>query len=184
MELLIKNVENKEDPRQDNSDKPPLFKKERRPRSANEHKDEWSFIEDTAIRENIAYQMQYLEFQVYLYNDYQIYLTVESLMCKNIMATIGGVIESALYGLVSKNMKKGGYLFDDRTPFLRLIDDACDMQIIDKDLRDDFHELRKVRNLVHLSSIDYQEYKAYDIKETNTYIKALDRFIIMQNVSN
>ena len=100
------------------------------------------------------------------------------------MATIGGVIESALYGLVSKNMKKGGYLFDDRTPFLRLIDDACDMQIIDKDLRDDFHELRKVRNLVHLSSLEYQEYKAYDIKETNTYIKALDRFIIMQNVSN
>jgi hypothetical protein len=100
MELLVKNIENKEDPKEDNSDKKPLFEVDRRPRTAVEHKDDWSFIGDTSIRENIAYQMQYLEFQIFLYNDYQIYLTVESLMFKNIMAVIDGVMEGALSHLV------------------------------------------------------------------------------------
>ncbi len=34
---------------------------------------------------------------VNLYNDYQIYLTVESLLCKDILATVGGVVEAALF---------------------------------------------------------------------------------------
>ena len=89
MELLVKNIEDKEDPRKDNSDKKTLFDSERSPKAANEHKDKWSFIKNKAIRENIAYQMQYLEFQIHLYNDYQIYLTIESLIFKNIMAVIG-----------------------------------------------------------------------------------------------
>jgi hypothetical protein len=74
-------------------------------------------------------------------------------------------------------MKKEGYLVDDRAPFLKLIDDAYEFKIIDKDLRDDFHHLRKIRNLVHLSSISYQEHKAYNIKETNHYIQSLNNFI-------
>jgi len=183
MEILKKNIENKEDPRQDNSDKPQLFSKERRPRTANEHKDEWSFINDTAIRENIAYQMQYLEFQIHLYNDYQIYLTIESLMCKNIMTIIGGVIESALNNLVSSHIKDGGYLFDDRITFLQLIDDSHKFEIINNSLRDDFHELRKKRNLLHLSSISYKEHSAYTIEEANYYINTLNNFTSLMNRS-
>lgn len=177
MELLKKNIHDEQNPRNDNSDKKELFAEGHRPHSANEHKEEWSFIEDKAIRENIAYQMQYLEFQVRLYNDYRIYLTVESLLSKNIMAVIGGVIECALYDLVSQGYRKIGRDFDKRTQFLKLIDDAYDMQIIDVDLRDDFHELRKVRNLVHLSSLDFREYSAYTIDEANEHIEALNRFI-------
>lgn len=184
MELLIKNVEDKENPKLDNSDKKQLFEKDHRPRTASEHREEWGFIEDTAIRENISYQMQYLEFQVYLYNDYQLYLTIESLTCKNIMTRIGGVIESALFGLVSQSMDKAGQPFDDRTSFLDLIDKAFDMGIIDRNLRSSFHNLRKVRNLLHLSSLDYQEYKAYEFTEVNEYIETLNRFIGMQNASD
>jgi len=181
MQLLIKNVENKDDPREDNSDKKALFDKESRPRTANEHKNDWRFIDDEAVRTNIAYQMQYLEFQVYLYNDYRIYLTVESLMCKNIMAIIGGIVESALNALVKQATEKGGSLFDDRTPFIQLIDAAYDMEIIDRTQQNYFHALRKMRNLVHLSSIDYKEYSAYDIVETNRYIESLNKFISTQS---
>jgi hypothetical protein len=124
--------------------------------------------------------MQYLEYQVHLYNDYQMYLTLESLHFKNIMTTLGGVVECALYALVSQAADEGGYMFDERTPFIRLIDDAFDIKIIDRELKDYFHALRKMRNFVHISSLDFREYAAYDIDETNRYLDALNRFIATQ----
>lgn len=180
MEVLKKNIEDKEDPRKDNSDKKPLFEGDRKPKTANEHKDTWHFIQDKNTRENIAYQMQYLEFQVHLYNDYQIYLTIESLICKNIMAVIAGVVESALSWLVGEKLAKEGYLVNDKAQFLQLIDDACKFEIIDRGLQNDFHKLRKMRNLVHLNSVEYQEHSAYNPKEANHYIEALNRFIELQ----
>ena len=183
MELLIKVVNTSGDPRQDNADKKPLFTEGLKPRAANEHKEQWAFIHDIQIRENIAYQMQYLEFQVRLYNDYQLYLTVESLLCKNIIVTIGGIIEAALYALMTYHADGSGYTFDEKTPYFKRIDEAYNMQIIDKDLKDNLHNLhnlRKMRNLVHLNTLDFREYQAYDVDEANEYITALDRFIEYQ----
>lgn len=180
MELLKKSENTTGNPRADNADKKPLFADGARPRSANEHKELWTFISDQQIRENIAYQMQYLEFQVRLYNDYQIYLTVESLLCKNIIVTIGGIIEAALYALMTEHADGSGYQFDEKTRYFKRIDEAYDMQIIDRELKDTLHNLRKMRNLVHLNTLDYREYQAYDVEETNEYITALDRFIQYQ----
>lgn len=98
------------------------------------------------------------------------------------MTTLGGIIECALYALVQQGAGKGGYQFDERTPFIRLIDDAYDMNIIDRDTKDHFHTLRKMRNLVHISSLDYREYEAYDIDQTNRYLKFLNRFIASQSL--
>ena len=102
MELLTKSIEHDDHKQDDNSDKKELFSKERHPKKAIEHKEEWSFVESEKVRDNIAYQHQYLEFMIFLYNDYQIYLTVESLLCKNIMVTIASIIESALFDLVEQ----------------------------------------------------------------------------------
>ena len=74
----------------DNADKKALFAKDKHPHPAAYHKEQWAFISDIGLRENIAYQMQYLEFLVNLYNEYQIYLTVESLLCKDILGAVGG----------------------------------------------------------------------------------------------
>jgi hypothetical protein len=182
MELLTKTINTSGDLRQDNADKKPLFTDGSKPRPASEHKELWAFITDQQIRENIAYQMQYLEFQVRLYNDYQIYLTVESLLCKNIIVTIGGIIEAALYALMTKHADGSGYVFDEKTPYFKRIDEAYDMQIIDRELKDILHNLRKMRNLVHLNTLDFREYQAYDIEETNEYITALHRFIQYQTM--
>lgn len=181
MELLRKNENKSGNPREDNADKKKLFEAGRRPRTAAEHREQWGFIADDPIRENISYQMQYLECQVYLYNDYQMYLTLESLHFKNIMTILSGVIECALFALVEQGAEEGGYVFDTRTPFIRLIDDAYNMKIVDRDLRDYFHALRKMRNFVHISSLDFREYEGYEIEETNRYIAALNRFIEAQN---
>ncbi|MBY0537787.1 hypothetical protein K2P47_00120 [Patescibacteria group bacterium] len=179
MELLIKNIIDTTNPRNDNSDKKQLFTSGTFEIARNK-RESWNFIKDEAISRNISYQMQYLEFQVRLYNDYQIYLTVESLMCKNIIVTIGGIIEAALFALMTEHAEGSGYQFDDRTPYFKRIDEAYDMQIIDRELKDTLHNLRKMRNLVHLNTLDYREYQAYDVEEANEYITALERFIQYQ----
>lgn len=63
MDLLRKTTAPGENNRKaDNSDKLQLFAKEKRPHPAVYHKEQWAFITDISLRENIAYQMQYLEF--------------------------------------------------------------------------------------------------------------------------
>ena len=177
MELLHKSENNTDDPRLDNSDKKPLFAEGGRPRSAAEHREDWGFIEDVGLRENISYQMQYLEFQVRLYNNYQLYLTLESLHLKSMMSTIAGIVEATLYALVRQSSEVAGYEFEERRSFLDLINDAYDMQIIDKELKDGFHALRKDRNLVHFRTLKYREYSAYTTEEVNRYLEDLNRFL-------
>ncbi len=173
MEFLKKSFEDTDNPRNDNSDKKKLFDKSRHPKSANEYKEEWSFIEDVKAKDNVAYQLQYLEFNIRLYNDYQIYLTIESLLCKNLMVTIAGIVECVLYDQVDQMGKRGGYSPGDRRDFVFLINFCYDSEIISKEMKDAFHELRKIRNLVHLSGTDFQEHQAYTVEETNYYIKIL-----------
>jgi len=180
IELLIKNVSNEEFPRRDNSDKRVLFEEGRKPRPAEEHREEWGFIENESLLDNISYQMQYLEFQILLYNEYQMYLTLESLHFKNIMATIGGIVESALFALVEQEKKKINSEVYAQQTFLSVIDDAYSMGIIGLELKDEFHILRKDRNLMHFSEIDYQEYSAYKMEQANRHIEALSKFIEMQ----
>lgn len=177
MQLLQKTENSTGNIRQDNADKLPLFTPDSRPGTAADHREAWSCILDARLRENISYQMQYLEFQVMLYNRYQMYLTVESLHLKSIMATIGGVVEAALYGLVKQGSDTAGYSFDERRNFLDLIDDAYDMQLIDNKLKSDFHNLRKDRNLVHFRTLDYREYSAYTVEEVNEHLVSLNEFI-------
>ena len=71
MDHLKKQIHNVKERRLDNLDKKELFLKSRHPQSASFYKDQWRFIKKKAVRENIAYQMQYIEFMVNLYNDYQ-----------------------------------------------------------------------------------------------------------------
>src|SRR6056297_1143964 len=113
MELLKKSQNDSNNPRQDNADKVPLFAEGRRPQAAAEIREQWSFIADDGLRENISYQVQYLQFQINLYNQYQLYLTLESLHLKNMMATIAGIVEAALYALVKQGSDTAGYVFDE-----------------------------------------------------------------------
>ncbi|MBU6414751.1 hypothetical protein KGQ34_00705 [Patescibacteria group bacterium] len=177
MELLLKNVADPIDKRKDNSDKKELFSKKHHPQTANYFKDQWAFIEDKMVRENIAYQMQYLEFMVHLYNDYQIYLTIESLLCKDIIVTVGGIIEAALFDLIASARKKAGMGEAERTDFTVLLGQAYnEYGLIDKDMWHFCHELRKVRNLVHLKAADFREHVAYTPEQANDCIKKLEEF--------
>jgi hypothetical protein len=144
--------------------------------SANSCKDQWFFIENDNARENIAYHVQYLEFCIALYNKYEIYLTVESLLCKNIISSIASIIECALFELVNQHGKDANFNLDNRRDFLSRIDIAYDMQLIDEEMKDLFHTLRRMRNKLHLSGAEEREYIIYTVEETNKYIDILEKF--------
>ncbi len=134
------------------------------------------FIQDKIERENIAYQLQYLEFMTNLYNEYQIYLTIESLLAKHLVITIAGIIESALFNLVSQIGRKNNFDVDNRLEFLKVIDIAYGASLIDTEMRDAFHELRKIRNSLHLTGTTYQEHQAYTVDQVNKYLEVLNKF--------
>jgi hypothetical protein len=159
----------------DNADKLSLFEKGQIC-SANFCKDQWFFIENDNARENIAYHVQYLEFCTALYNKYEIYLTVESLLCKNIISSIASIIECALFELVNRHGESANFNLDTRRDFLSRIDIAYDMQLIDEEMKDLFHALRKMRNKVHLSGAEEREYITYTVEDTNKYIGILEKF--------
>jgi hypothetical protein len=174
---LLKRSGDSEDGRKHNADKKQLLAKEHHPRTALIHRQEWSFIEDPILRDNIAYQMQYLEFLVNLYNDYQVYLTAESLLCKDILATVGGIVEAALFDRLQATRSKAGLSMVTRTDFSALLGEAYHAaNIISRETWHYFHELRKVRNYVHLTAADFREHSAYTVHETNEAITRLEQF--------
>ncbi len=177
MELLKKKVSFDEEKKQDNSDKKILLPKDRHPQSANHYKAEWSFIEYLPARENIAYHLQYLEYMAHLYNDYQMYLTIESLHCKNMLITIAGVMESALYDLLFQlSSKKSNVSFEENENFIYLIDSGFRHGLLDGSMKNALHNLRKVRNFVHITSLEHKEYEAYTVEQVNEYLVLLENF--------
>lgn len=180
MELLNKKEKRNTDELLDSSvtsDRLPLFPKGVRIDSAQTHRSHWDGINDQRLRENISYQMQYLEFQVKLYNTYEMYLTLESLHLKNIRATVSNIIEASLYNLVDQAWQVANYEADEGISFFDLIDEAYDMKLIDEALRGELHQLRKHRNKIHFRSLEYKEYSAYEVDEINQSIKTLNLFI-------
>ena len=177
MELLRKTTSGSGDRREDNFDKKALFGKARHPRTALFYKREWAFVKNQSMRENIAYQMQYVEFMIHLYNDYQVYLTIESLLCEDIIVAIGGIVEAALFDGIYQARKKLGQEMLDRTDFTILLGQAHhEYKLISKELWHFFHNLRKVRNNVHLRSADFKEHNAYTVDQVNRAIEKLEEF--------
>lgn len=178
MDRLRKQVHNPKERRLDNLDKKELFEKSRHPQSADFYKKRWSFIKKKAARENIAYQMQYLEFMVNLYNDYQVYLTVESLLCKDMMVRIAAIVEAALYSILEEGYKnlKGGWNQDRN--FQSIINLAYTNGLIGNNTKRKLQGLRRMRNAIHISSLDYQEHVAYEADDVNHYLDILEDFRI------
>ena len=173
MKLLQKTQSYGDDRRADNADKKPLLDKANHPRTAKYYQQQWSFIADEALRENISYQLQYVEFLITLYNEYHLYLTIESYLCKDILIAVAAVAEGALFDAIATAKKSAGVRIE-RQDFVGLLGEAYHgFGIIDKDTWHYFHELRKVRNYTHLAAADFQEHMGYSVKEANEAINRL-----------
>lgn len=175
MDLLIKKIVDRDNPRNDNSDKLPVLDKADHPRTANSYKDEWAFIEEEKLRQNIAYAMQWLEWQTKLYNRYQMYLTIEAHHLKGMILTIASVMEAATKYMVDTWSRKSGTRGSYNT-FGELIGFAVDSKIITPVISKTINELRRVRNNVHLYGIIEREYELYKVDRVNDYLRALENF--------
>ncbi len=176
MDRLRKQVHNAQERRLDNLSKKELFEKSRHPQPASYYKDQWGFIKKKAARENIAYQMQYLEFMVNLYNDYQIYLTIESLLCKHLMVSIAGIIEAALAATLEEGYEGIGKSLNQDRNFQSLINLAYASGLIGNGMKRKLQGLRRMRNAIHISSLEYQEHAAYEVEDVNRYLDLLEEF--------
>jgi len=163
-----------DDRRSDNKDKKDLLPDELHPQPAAVYKMQWRFIADENLRDNVAYQMQYLEFLVILYNEYRIYLTIESLLCKEILTNVAAIVEAVLTDAIRAARKTGGLPIDNRMDFNAILGAAYhEYKLLDKDAWHYFHELRKVRNFLHLTAADFKEHQAYTVEETNEALRRL-----------
>lgn len=63
---------------------------------ANEIKDDWAFVWDSALRYNIAYSLQSVHFGVLLVNEYNVYWTPEAMVFKNAILQVASVAEAVL----------------------------------------------------------------------------------------
>jgi hypothetical protein len=63
---------------------------------ANSIKDEWAFVWEDALRCNIAYALQGVQFDVLLVNNYNVYWTPEALKFKQAIVAIASVAEAVL----------------------------------------------------------------------------------------
>lgn len=176
VDLLIKNVVDPLNPRNDNADKKKLFVGEDHAEKADVKRAQWSFVVEDDIGRNISYQLQYIEFLTRLYNEYQLYLTYESLLCKNIMTSVCAIAEAALFSVIGNAREKGGLKGEWRTDFTALLGAAHNEYIlIDDEVWNYFHELRKLRNTLHIHVADFREYKGYGIQRANEAITMLEK---------
>lgn len=175
MELFIKNIEDKENPRNDNSDKLKLFPNSPSFLIAREQRKDWDFIKNDGVARNISYQLQYIDFSIRLYNEYQIYLTLESLLFKNVLISINSIVEAALYEAI-KQIRERSELEDEwRKDLTALLGQAYhEYKLIDKDLWHFFHDLRKERNNLHLHALTEREYERYNFTQANEALVKLE----------
>lgn len=143
---------------------------------ASNHRDDGEFIEDEMLIRNISYHLQYLDFLIQMYNSYSITLTIESLICKNIIIEINLLIEAVLSFSVryAEDIKKIPHS-KDKISYSELIGKAYhEHQIISKDLWHTLHEFRKQGNYRHIQSEEVWELDKYKIENANDAIDILE----------
>jgi hypothetical protein len=150
--------------------------------SADYWRSQWEFITDETIKRNLGYQMQYLDFLISLYNSYEIYATIESLIIKNIIVNVNLIIEAILSYSVGyldklKGKKQEESISEESDPYRILIGKAYhEHKLISKDLWHTLHELRKQGNSRHFQSEKEWELNKYKIENANDAIDILEEF--------
>jgi hypothetical protein len=141
---------------------------------------QWKFITEETIQRNIAYQIQYLDFLITLYNSYNIYATIESLITKNIIVNVNLIIEAVLSYSVEylenlKEKKEEKEVLEEFDSYNVLIGKAYhEHKLISKDLWHTLHELRKQGNSRHFQSEEEWELNKYKIENANDAIDILE----------
>jgi hypothetical protein len=182
-------------------------------------KDAWAFVEDDALRYNIAYTLQSVHFNVLLVNRYNVYWTPEAMIFKDAIVAAASVVEAVLqYDLklveddprVKDTLGKDWVFVDykeiplpgvdlpsgqravtglqrmvekeqlDRNSKMQvLIRAARKVGIVTDELGAALDELRKLRNRIHIKSLEEPECVAYTAKMANDALDLLERYRVV-----
>jgi hypothetical protein len=182
----------------------------------NQIKDKWAFIDDTALRCNIAYTLQSVHFNILLVRNYNVFWTPEAMIYKDAIIAAASVAEAVLhYDLklieddprVREALGKDWVFVDYKeiplpgvelpagqravTGLQRMVekeqlDRNSKMQvlirasrkagILPEDLSTELDGLRKVRNRIHIKSLDEPECTVYTAKMANDALDTLERY--------
>ena len=129
-----------------------------------------NFIADATLRKNIAYTFQFTDILRWIINRFDIGLTLFDMLVKVGLITLASIAEAMCYGFLLWYTREVKTKINMPKKFKGMINILAKSEgVIDYELLDDLHWLRKKRNNIHLWKADW-EYKNYDISDYNKAI--------------
>lgn len=133
------------------------------------------FLNYSTQKRNLAYLLQFLEFQWHLFDRYRTYGSVRAMMLRQIVLTAANVIEYLLYVSVRQHGQKPGHVFKN------WINQAKNLRLIEDKLSEKLHEVRKWRNRLHpdsqLTQLDYNDFTDAQVHECILRLEELMRVL-------
>lgn len=131
------------------------------------------FLKYSTQKRNLAYLMQFLEFQKSLFDRYHTYGAVRKSMIRSIILTVTNIAEYLLYVSVRQTGRAAGH------GVKKLINQAADVQLIDDNLKGQLHDCRELRNRIHpdnqTEELDYASFEDDQVDECVALLSTLRR---------
>jgi hypothetical protein len=167
--------------------------------TVNPIKDEWAFIWDDPLRYNVAYALQDVHFGILLVNEYNVYWTPEAMIFKHAIVQVDPRVHEVLgkewVWIDSKEIPLPGVTLPvgqravtglqrmvtkeqlDRNAKMQvLIRAARKTGIVDEAMAAEVDDLRKLRNRIHIKTLEGPECTYYTSKMANDALDLLERF--------
>jgi len=131
---------------------------------------EFHFLEYSTRKRNLAYQVQYLDFQIKLLKEYVIYGSVLNSLLRNAVISITNIIEYLLFTCLRSEYGK-----DPKShKFPSLIGQAKTRNMISKNLAGDLNKINDLRNNLHPSKQkDALDVNCFDKKDANACLATM-----------
>jgi len=125
---------------------------------------EFDFLEHSTRKRNLAYQLQYLDFNMQLLREYNLYGAIEAAILRHLVIHITNIIEYLLFVSLSKVYDK-----DPKNHKLpSLIGQAKNKGLIDKTLASNLNGVVEIRNKLHPSKQNEElDIKCFTYKEVH-----------------
>ena len=131
------------------------------------------FLQDDVVKRNIAYTLQLTDVNQWLVNRFDIGLSAGSLFMKQATITVITIMEAILYADWSQR-----HPALKRIPrFAQLIDLAAREGRISPSLKIELHQVRDIRNNIHLSRVSQAEGSKYTIVQYQHVVLIQQRLI-------
>ena len=133
--------------------------------------DDLGFLGYSTQKRNVAYLWQFLQFQRSLLDRYDIYGSVRKSMIRSIVLITTNIIEYLLFMSVREKGRQPGHALK------QWINQAASLGLIDDDLKEQLHRLRRLRSRIHpdaqTNELDYDSFDDHQVSDCVAHIATL-----------